>query len=71
MKKLSRDDMKSLIGGVAPPTQSCTADCGVNSQGKPVSVTCEGGTGTCEAIDNFGCWYGNGGPIDYCPDNSL
>jgi hypothetical protein len=71
MKQLSRSELKSVVGGSAPPTQSCTADCGKNSQGNETTVTCEGGTGTCTAIDNFGCWYGSGGQIDYCPDNSL
>jgi hypothetical protein len=48
-EKLSRAEMKNVLGGVAEPhVTSCTADCGLGT-----SVTCSGWT--CQATDYEGC----------------
>lgn len=51
-QRLSRRQQTLLLGGTADET-SCTAECGKNSLGQRLIVTCKGSY--CVAKDNYGC----------------
>lgn len=50
MKKISRVEMKNLMGGGNAPASSCTASC---TGGTSVTKDC-GANSICKAIDNVG-----------------
>ncbi len=58
MKTLSRNEMKN-IGGGNNGLNFCTADCGIDSDGNRLSVTCNGASGICTATDFEGCFSGD------------
>lgn len=60
LKKLSRDEMRKVRGGVDAPA-SCFAGCG-----NGVLLQCGGGTGPCIAVEGVGCNSQGGGNAQIC-----